>query len=151
MKTRELMKILDGGGQPVIRFNNKINELDIGPDNGMMGRVLSYHSLEEDGDDCYITLIVEVNEFRDINEPLAVNDYFNNEGGNDLTWFDTELYPIDGKLDIYEMVEVKNEDADILYFDLVDSFLVNEFKKSNATNYIQFLESIANHFLNPNK
>lgn len=139
MKTTELIKLIDTGVCPVIKFTSKINELDTA-DPGMMGRIVGYHTKDEwEPGTVTIEFKIDLSEFVNINKKIAVPDW----GDNKVTWFESKFYPSNHIIDICEMLMEKNEESEFLLFEVIeDTQFISEFKNQIITeSYSVFLEN----------
>jgi len=144
MKTLEILKLIEGGWEPIIRFNSKIEEVDNGPDNGMLGRIIGVGRIECDGDEEFVKLSIDVESFREHNEKHDGKTYFNDN--KPISWFESGYYPEDGKcFELYEMTKIDGEESEPLFFDVCDKVLVKRFLElgDKHKTYIQFLEDAA--------
>jgi hypothetical protein len=145
MKTRDLMKMLDEGVQPVIKFTQKITDIDGQPDPEMMGKVIGYRdeeSWDENRNDVTIFIDIDLNEFETYNKTKAKSNWYDDKGVANLTWFDCGMYPKNGIESICVMLVENSEESGLDYFEIVElskyfkEYQVSDFKGT----YAQFLE-----------
>lgn len=100
MKTLDIIKSVDAGKLPLIKFNKKVEEIDSNIDINMIGRVVSYqkHNL----DDVYYVLTVDLGEHIAHNKKVAKANYFDANSNPVLTVFETNFIK-DNKTELYVM------------------------------------------------
>jgi hypothetical protein len=154
MKTRDLMKMLDEGIQPVIKFTQKIQDID-GPDPEMMGKVIGYRdeeSWDENRNDVTIFFDIELTGFETFNKTKAKANWYNDKGVPNLTWFESGMYPKNGIESICVMLVENSEESNLDYFEIVElseyfkEYQVSDFKGT----YAQFLEKKLDDLKNQN-
>lgn len=132
MNTKDLIKMVDEGLKPVVIFKNmEISDFD--PDDGMMGKVISYN-IEFEGS---VKFDIDMTEFITNNKNYAKRDWYDKGGNATLTWFETTHYPKNNITDVWEML-----DDELMFLSPKENtHLYNEFAKQNKfSTYVDFLE-----------
>jgi hypothetical protein len=147
MKTKELVELVRQGVKPVIRVKDSLN-ID-GPDNGMLGRIISV-GVEDvwDRGDSTIEIVIDFEEFEEVNKPLAKKNWYDSNGIPCLTWMESRSYEKEVKsFGIFEMFEEKGEDAELSIIELVEEnkWLTMYLETDKQMSYTEFLESRLDH------
>jgi hypothetical protein len=143
MKTKELVELVRQGVKPVIRVKDSSN-ID-GPDNGMMGRIISV-GIEDVWaiGESTIEFVINFKEFEDVNKPLAKNDWYDDSGNPCLSWMETKNYENEVKsFSIFEMFKEKGQDAELSIIEMVEEnkWLTSYLETDRKMSYTEFLES----------
>jgi len=151
MKTKELVKLVRQGATPIIRIYDKHGCLN-GPDNGMLGRILSVgnEDIWERGTSS-IPFKINFKEFEAHNKTVAVPDWYDKSGEPTLTWMETDNYGVDSiNTEIYEMCVENYEDAELVFLKIIDdNKWLNKYITSNSKlTYTQWLELQLDNTLN---
>jgi len=143
MKTKELIKILDEGCKPIIKFNKNSVDLD-GPNSEMLGKIISYydHEIIERGEET-IWIKVDLSDYVEYNKRIANINFYDDNGNPTLTWFESKYYPKNNIFDLCLGLVESYKDADVRYFDISElSKYFQEYQnQNNFNNYIEFLEN----------
>ena len=151
MKTKELIKIIDEGLTPTIKFTKSVNNIDHPFEPEILGKIISYknHDKFEDGDQV-IEFVIDISDFVDYNKQIAEKhkDWYDENGNPTLSWFETDHYPKDHKETVYEMVTEKFKDSDLVYFEVIKiSKWFEQYQKQTVIkNYVEFLECKLNQY-----
>ncbi|MFW6226060.1 MAG: hypothetical protein ACOC3V_03805 [bacterium] len=142
MKTKELISLIDQGVKPIVKFTDKIYDIE-SADEGMMGRVIGYHDFDRwDVENTTVFFKIDMSEFVEYNKKVAKPTWKDNSGEACLIWHDTKLYPKNHIEDICEMSTEKGEDAEFRLFEVVENSKYFEEYLSKDTNqdYVKYLE-----------
>ena len=142
MKSKDLIKMIDNGVKPIVKFNENIYDIE-SADSGMMGRVIGYHDFDKwDNDTETVFFQIDMSEFVDYNKSVAKPNWNNIKGESCLIWHDTRYYPKNHIENICEMHIEGDESGEIKNFDMVeDSKFFEEYvSKEMKTDYVKFLE-----------
>jgi hypothetical protein len=147
MKTKELVELVREGVKPVIRVKDSSN-ID-GPDNGMLGRIISVGVEDNWGDgDSTIEFVIDFKEFEEVNKPLAEKNWYDSNGVPCLTWMESRFYVKEVKsFGIFEMLREKQADAELSIIELVEEnkWLTSYLETDRKMSYTEFLESRLDH------
>jgi hypothetical protein len=142
MKTKELVELVREGVKPVIRVKDSLN-ID-GPDNGMLGRIISVGVEDNWGDgDSTIEFVIDFKEFEEVNKPLAEKNWYDSNGVPCLTWMESMVYEKDVKsFGIFEMLREKQADAELSMIEIVEEnkWLTMYLETDKQMSYTEFLE-----------
>lgn len=144
MKTKDLVKLVESGVKPIIRVIE--SESLEGPDDGMLGRIISVGKPDNWGKDgVAIPFIVDFTEFEKINKSLAQKNWFDIYGNPNLSWFETPYYNKEANnFSIFETYKKRKKYGNLHIIELVEGGnfpWVKEYLESNIqTNYVKFLE-----------
>lgn len=142
MKTKELLKMLDEGYKPIIKFNDKSTDLD-GPNSGMLGKVISHydHEIIERGEET-IWVEVDLSDYVEYNKNFAIANFYDDNGNPCLTWFESKYYPKNNVFDLCLGLVESFKDADVRYFDVIEvSKYFQEYQnQTKIKSYVEFLE-----------
>lgn len=143
MKTRDLVKMVKSGSKPIIKFTERISDIE-SADEGMMGRVISVSSPDvwERGTET-VEFRIDMSEFLEHNRSVAQVGWRDSYGDPVLTWMDSDYYPKDNIETICEMLVDNFNDCDLSMFEVVNvSKYFEEFLAQNEIkDYVRFLEN----------
>ena len=144
MKTKELEKLVREGARPIIRVRDSTYGVIDGPDDGMLGRVVSVgeEDIYEKGTSILV-FTIDFFEFTDYNKPIATRDWYDADGNPTLIWMDVSDYEKDSKsFKIFEMYVENFEYSDLRYLELSEeNETLSEYLSSNQElSYVQWLE-----------
>ncbi|MFW6243371.1 MAG: hypothetical protein ACOC2W_04360 [bacterium] len=142
MKTYKIIELLQKGFKPIVKFTHNIYDIE-SADEGMMGRLISYHSFDSwDDKNMTVNFKIDMSEFVEHNRKIAKAYWKNNNGEACLIWHDTRFYPKNHIEDICEMYIENDEDAEIKLFETVQTSKYFEKYLSDNKNldYVKYLE-----------
>jgi hypothetical protein len=127
----------------VVQFTQKIEDMESYPEGGMRARIVSLNEKDthmKDPRDHLYVIEFDYSEFDEFNENLEKSNYYDKHGIACLTAREANMY--EAKERIYfgspKLWPFEN------YFTLLNerqNILHDRFKKSGATNYVEWLES----------
>ena len=141
MKTKELIKILKKGVNPIIKFTENIYNIE-SADEGMMGRVVGFHTFDKwDNSTETVFIKIDMSEFVDYNRSIAKPDWKDNKGYN-LIWHDTVYYPKNHIEEICEMYIENGKDAELSLIEISEprDYFKEWMTGDMKINYVKFLE-----------
>lgn len=126
-----------------IEFLVGIEDFECYPEKNMRARIISISERDTKSKDLYdhlYTITFDYSEFDDYNKAFESSNYWDKNGDASLTAREAGIYEVKEKIHFGAPELWPFED----YFKLLDPAveeLVNRFKQSNSSNYIEWLES----------
>ena len=97
----EIQQLLLTKGHVYLEIKNDLEFWDDSrPDNGMRCQLLALEFSEDPEDGCYIRAQLDLTPFTDWNRAVASHDWYDADGNNGVTWFESGEYPKDGKCEV---------------------------------------------------
>lgn len=117
---------------PVVKFNNHIEEFEIGFESGMMARLVGWKRVGEDFEGVF-----DFSEFEEHNKSYEQPNYYDKNGVACLKWSETAYYPKDKREEMYFCATEEVIGLDIIEENKAYADYIN----SNPTmTYVKWLE-----------
>ena len=142
MRILDIKSVVEQGKDVVIQFKENIhNYVEESVDANMIGKIVGVS--EEYLDDNFLTLHINLNDYKTHNQSVAKRDWFDAKGNPTLTWFDSGMYPKDG---IVQIVFDKDLDLSKVITFVDDNSLLSEYHATQPQiGYVDWLENMVRH------
>lgn len=143
MEIKKLIEMLDKGYKPKVRFNKKIDELDVESifNENMITQFLSYRIEEEGTKDEYYVIDCSFKEFETYNLQFAISNYYDKNGIPCLNYKEAKQNSSTGVELLYVMASdnvcnIITDDS----FDLYEEYIRYCENDKDSVSYISWLE-----------